>query len=246
MDFVLRNGADVRRLNTRGFLERLQYVAEAIRLTKSELGQGTALLGFAGSPWTLANFMLEGGSAGAHEQGLKLFRRDLETFNALCEVLTNAVIEFLRMQITAGADAIQIFDSLGGLLPEEDFEAASGQWMRRIVSALGGRAPVIVYAKGARNWKSLVQTGAQAIGIDHEVELGEANRQLPAGVALQGNLRPELLAVARPEAVAAETTRLLELMRHRRGYIFNLGHGVPPEAKMENIEALVRTVQNFQ
>jgi uroporphyrinogen decarboxylase len=245
MDFVLRDRNDVRRLNTQGVADRLQYVAQAIRLIKSELRLGTALLGFAGSPWTLANFMLEGGSAGAHVQALQLFRRDRALFESLCEELTLAIIEFLQMQINAGVDAIQIFDSLGGLLPVEDFEAASGHWIRTIISALNGQVPVIVYSKGARNWKSLIETGARAIGIDHLIDLAEANRQLPANLALQGNLAPDLLAVADPPAVAAETLRLLQSMRGRDGYIFNLGHGVPPEAKLENLEALVQTVQNF-
>ena len=245
MDYILRDRNDVRRLNTRAVTDRLQYVAGAIRCVKPELGPGTALLGFAGSPWTLANFMLEGGSARAQTRALQLFRRDRALFDSLSQELTLAVIEFLQMQITAGVDAIQIFDSLGGLLPAEDFEEASGQWMRTIVSALNGQVPVIVYSKGARGWKSLIQTGAQAIGIDHETDLAEAKEQLPARVAIQGNLLPDLLARAEPRLVAAQTRRLLELMRGRDGYIFNLGHGVPPDAKMENLEALVSTVQNF-
>ena len=245
MDHVLRDRNDVRRLNTQGITDRLQYVASAIQGVKAELDTGTALLGFAGSPWTLANFMLEGGSARAQTKALQLFRRDRALFDSLAEELTLAIIEFLQMQIAAGVDAIQIFDSLGGLLPVEDFEEASGQWMRTIISALEGKVPVIVYSKGARDWKSLVQTGAQAIGIDHEIDLGEAAQKVPAGVAVQGNLAPELLAGADPRLLAAETSRLLELMRGRDGYIFNLGHGVPADAKMENLEALVSTVQNF-
>jgi uroporphyrinogen decarboxylase len=220
-------------------------VAAAIQGVKSELDSGTALLGFAGSPWTLANFMLEGGSARAQTKALQLFRSDRALFDSLSEELTLAVIEFLKMQIAAGVDAIQIFDSLGGLLPVEDFEEASGQWMRTIIAALEGKVPVIVYSKGSRDWTSLVQTGAQAIGIDHEIDLGEAAQKVPGGVAVQGNLAPELLAGADPRLVAAEASRLLELMRGRDGYIFNLGHGVPADAKMENLEALVSTVQNF-
>jgi uroporphyrinogen decarboxylase len=245
MDFVLRDRNDLRRLNTQAISDRLQYVAQAIRWTKSELALGTALLGFAGSPWTLANFMLEGGSSHAPTQALRLFRRDRALFDSLSEELALAVIEFLQMQIIAGVDAIQIFDSMGGLLPTEDFDAASGKWIRMIVSALNKQVPIIVYSKGARDWKSLIQTGARAIGIDHGIDLAEAGQQLPADLAIQGNLSPDLLAEAEPQAVAAQTTRLLELMRHRNGYIFNLGHGVPPNAKMENLEALASTVQNF-
>lgn len=245
MDYIVRDRNDIRRLNTQGISDRLQYVAEAIRLAKLELKSGTALLGFAGSPWTLANFMLEGGSAGAHTKALALFRSDRALFDSLCEELTLAVIEYLQLQINAGVDAIQIFDSLGGLLPVEEFDAASGHWMRTIVTALNGQVPVIVFSKGARNWQSLIQTRAHAIGIDHEMDLAEAGRQVPAHIALQGNLPPGLLESAGPQLVATETTRLLELMRGRNGYIFNLGHGVPPAARMENLEALVSTVQNF-
>jgi uroporphyrinogen decarboxylase len=159
--------------------------------------------------------------------------------------LTLAVIEVLQLQINAGVDAIQIFDSLGGLLPTDDFDAASGHWMRTIISVLNGQVPIIVYSKGTRDWASLTQTRAHAVGIDHEIELAEANKELPSHIALQGNLTPGLLASADPALVSSETTRLLELMRDRNGYIFNLGHGVPPTAKLENLEALVQAVQNF-
>jgi uroporphyrinogen decarboxylase len=245
MDFVLRDRNDVRRLNTSAISDRLQYVAHAIRWIKAEQGESAALLGFAGSPWTLANFMLEGGSSHSHTNALQLFQSDRALFNSLSEELTLAVIEFLQMQIIAGVDAIQIFDSLGGLLAAEDFDAASGRWMQAIVSALNNQVSVIVYSKGARSWDSLVETGAQALGIDHGIDLADANEQLPGRLAIQGNLAPELLSDAQPAAVAAETSRLLELMRNRNGYIFNLGHGVPPNAKMENLEALASTVQNF-
>ena len=220
-------------------------MAEAIRLVKANLSADTALLGFAGSPWTLANFMLEGGSTHDHTKALQLFRRDRALFDSLAEELTLAVVEFLQMQIDAGVDALQIFDSLGGLLPGEDFDKATGQWMRMIVSALNSQVPVTVFSKGARSWQSLIQTGAQAIGIDHEMDLAVAKQELPTRVAIQGNFAPELLSSAEPKSVSAECTRLLELMRGRDGYIFNLGHGVPPDAKMENLEALVSTVQNF-
>jgi len=245
MDFLLRDRHDIRRLKTQGVPERLQYVADAIRLVKPALGLRAAMLGFAGSPWTLASFML-GGAAGAHAQALQLFRSDRALLDVLCETLTQAVIEYLQMQILAGVDAVQIFDSLGGLLPPEDFDAGSGRWMREIVTAINGQVPVIVFAKGVRDWKSLLETGARAIGIDHEADLVEAKRQLPARVAIQGNLAPDLLRSAEPEAVAAQTTRLLELMRGRDGYIFNLGHGVPPDAKLENLQALAGAVQNFR
>lgn len=245
MESAVRDLSDIRKLLEVGVSDRLQYVADALKLIKPNLHDRTALLGFAGSPWTLANFMLEGGSAKNFVKAKELFERDHYTYDLLAGKLTAAVTEFLQMQIACGVDAVQIFDSVGGNLPASDFEAASGKWMEMIVANLNGQVPVIVYSKGTRAWDALAKTGANVIGIDQGVALEEAQRRLPRDIGLQGNLDPELLVNAEPEAIVAETRRLLELMRDRNGYIFNLGHGVPPNAKMENLEALVMTVQDF-
>jgi uroporphyrinogen decarboxylase len=246
MEFNLRGAADVDRLATEAVAERLQYVAEALGLIKKELGDRTALLGFAGSPWTLANFMLEGGSAKQFTKGYELFQSDRALFDSLCEKLTQAVIIYLKMQIDAGADAVQIFDSHGEFAPPKDFAALSGIWIKRIVAGLGGRVPVIVFSKGANSsWSELVATGADVLGFDWNVRLAEWRQRLPARVGIQGNLNPSWLVDSTPEAIALETTRLLTEMRGRDGYIFNLGHGVPPAAKLECIESLVATVRSF-
>ena len=245
MERPVRDLADIRNLLEAGVPDRLGYVADALKIIKKNLHGRTALLGFAGSPWTLANFMLEGGSAQKFVKARELFDQDRDAYNLLAGKLTAAVTDFLQMQIACGVDAVQIFDSVGGDLPAADFEAASGRWMRRIVSRLNRQAPVIVYSKGTRAWDALARTGANVIGIDHGIALEEAERQLPRDTGIQGNLDPALLAGAEPETVAAETRRLLELMRDRNGYIFNLGHGVPPDAKMENLQALADTIQNF-
>jgi uroporphyrinogen decarboxylase len=227
-------------------VERLQYVVRALRLIKSELAGRTALLGFAGSPWTLANFMLAGGGAEQHGRGLELFRQDPALFETLCAKLTEAIGIYLGMQIDAGVDAVQIFDSHGGLPPAQDFEALSGRWITQIVSALGGRVPVIVFSKGANaSWKELIATGANVLGVDWNVRLGEWRRRLPKDVGIQGNLNPSLLVHATAREIAVATTRLLTEMRGRPGYIFNLGHGVPPAARLEAIQSLVDTVRNF-
>jgi uroporphyrinogen decarboxylase len=246
MDFAIGGAADVAKLRVEALEERLQYVAQALRLTRSALDDKTALLGFAGSPWTLANFMLEGGSATQPTRALECFQRDGRLFGSLMEKLTQAVIGYLRMQIQAGVDGVQVFDTLGGLLPAESFEAASGRWMKDMVSALGGTVPVVVFAKGVhRNWDTLVATGAGVVGVDWGVRLSEVCRQVPDSVALQGNLEPALLARATPAEVASRTQKMLEEMRGRPGYICNLGHGLPPDAKLENIESMVLTVRGF-
>jgi len=121
--------------------ERLSYLDQALRLLRKELGDQTALIGFSGSPWTLATFMMEGGSAEKYTRALKLFHEDRQTFCKLAEKLTAAITAYLQMQINAGADALQIFDSHGGQLAPMDFQEASGRWMRDIVAGIGARAP---------------------------------------------------------------------------------------------------------
>jgi len=247
MDFAVHCLADIERLSGGHVREKLVYVEKALQVLRKELGDQTALLGFAGSPWTLATFMMEGGSAEKYTRALNLFRKEPKTFSALMEKLTAAVTAYLEMQIEAGVDAIQIFDSHGGLLAPAEFQEASGRWMKEIISQLGGKVPVIVFSLGTHgNWDDLIATGASVLGIDWRFPLADARRLLPAGVGLQGNLAPSLLSDDTPEKVAAETSQLLEAMRERRGYVFNLGHGVPPKAKLENITALVETVKEFK
>jgi len=246
MDFLVRSAADIERLQVEPVTERLQYVAAALKLVKTALEGRTALIGFAGSPWTLANFMMEGGGVKDYTKVKALFYSEPKLFACLFEKLTAAVTNFLQLQIDAGAEAVQIFDSLGGLLPGSAFAAASGKWMKQIIQELKSRVPVIVFSKGTHgSWDALVDTGAQILGVDCNVRLADVRARLPAGVGVQGNLDPFLLETT-PAIVAAETSRILQEMRGRLGHIFNLGHGVPPAAKLANIEALVKTVRDFK
>ena len=243
MDFAVRTAADVEKLDVNAVVDRLQYVAGALKLIRTQLGGRTALLGFAGSPWTLANFMIEGGSSKDFQGAKAMFSNDPKLFNRLCEKLTDATTRYLQMQIDTGVDAIQIFDTLGGGLASSDFQAASGQWIKQIIAGLKGNTPVIVFSKGTHgNWDDLVATGANVLGVDQSVCIAEVAAMLPKHIAVQGNLDPSLLATT-PEAVAAETKHILDDMRGRPGHIFNLGHGVTPESKLECIQALVDTVR---
>jgi uroporphyrinogen decarboxylase len=246
MNFALRTTDDIKQLDVSALSERLAYVPRALQLVKSSLGDKTALIGFAGSPWTLANFMLEGGSADEFTQAKKLFYSEPKIFSMLMKKLTAAVTCLLQMQILAGVDAVQIFDSLGGLLSESAYALASANWIKQIVSALKNTVPVIVFSKDVHgHWETLVDTGAHVLGIDWTVRLADVRARLPEHVGVQGNLDPSLL-MTKPEIVAAETSRILTDMSGTCGHIFNLGHGVPPEAKLENIAALVETVKNFK
>jgi uroporphyrinogen decarboxylase len=224
---------------------RLRYVADALMLLKTELAGSHALLGFGGSPWTLATYMVEGGSSDEFERIKQLFYTDRATFDALLEKLTAALIAYFKMQIAAGADAIQIFDSWGGIIAGPDYEAASLRWIREIVAALPPDFPVILYAKGtAPHLMDQAFSGIRVLSVDWTNDLAVVRRTLPANVAVQGNLDPVLLNTT-PAIVTAETSRLLESMRGSAGHIFNLGHGIMPHAKIECMQALVDTVTGW-
>ncbi len=269
MDFAVTSKADIEKLSVERVCERLSYVDKALKILRKELSDQTALIGFSGSPWTLATFMMEGASVPKYSRALQLFREDKKTFFALLEKLTAAVTAYLKMQIATGIDALQIFDSHGGHLAPAEFQEASGRWMQEIISAIGvpnsvgvqasacsgdtlkrelqrGAPPIIAFSLGTHgNWPDLISSGANVLGIDWQTDLAEARKIIPAHIAMQGNLSPSLIVEATPEVVAVETKKILEAMRGRPGHIFNLGHGLTPGAKLENIQALVDTVKNF-
>ena len=245
MDFALRTSEDIARLDTTHVAERLEYMAGALRLVKKSLGGKTALIGFAGSPWTLANFMIEGGGSREWHGAKRMFYDDPALFARLMEKITPAVAACMQVQIEAGAEVVQIFDTLGGLLAPDDFYESSARWIRQIVASVPSTTPVIVFSKGASQWETLVETGANILGVDWTQRLADVRGRLPGNVGVQGNLDPALLAAA-PEAAAAATARILESMRGKCGHIFNLGHGVTPDARLESIAAVVETVKNFR
>ncbi len=246
MEWRLDNRAQLDRLQVDGVAARLDYMAQSLARVKAELKGEKALLGFGGSPWTLATYMVEGGSSEDFSRIKELFFTDRPFFDALMEKLTAAVIEYFHMQIRAGADAIQIFDSWGGIIAGQDYEAASLRWMRQIIAAMPKDFPVILYAKGCpMQLTDMAFSGAKVLGVDWTVDLGVVRRLVPDNVALQGNLDPVLMNTT-PEIVRREATRLLETMRGAKGHIFNLGHGIMPQAKVECMEALVATVTQWK
>jgi uroporphyrinogen decarboxylase len=251
MEFRLETRAQLDRLAAGAIRDKLAYVAATLRLLRRELSGDTALLGFGGSPWTLACYMVEGGSSVEFAGLRRLFRADRAMFDALLEKLTTALIDYFRLQIDAGADAIQIFDSWGGLVAGPDYGPASLQWIRRIVAALPAGFPVILYAKGtAAHLADQAAAGVTVLSVDWTVDLAAAHDQLTQNpelrtqnrhIALQGNLDPALLNTT-PAKVRRATLRLLNSMRGRPGHIVNLGHGIQPEARLECVTALVDTV----
>ena len=245
MDFPLDSRTAVDRLDTERILDHISYTPAAIRLVRKELGAERAIIGFAGSPWTLASFMIEGGSSRDNIRSRAMLYDEPELIRSLLEKITEATITYLMAQLEAGADVIQLFDSQGGTLAPDIFWEVSGQWMKQIIDALPAETPTIVFARNVHhNWNDVLRTGAGVLGIDWNIRLSDVCREIPDTVAVQGNLDPALLQAA-PEVAAAETRRILETMRDRDGFIFNLGHGVPPDARIESIQAVAETVQNI-
>lgn len=247
MDFALDSREQIERLRGPDAVpEKLGYVFEALSMIKRELSYQKALLGFGGSPWTLAAYMVEGGSSDCFLKIKELFYRDRPSFDLLMDRLTAALIAYFQEQIRAGVDAIQIFDSWGGIVAGTDYEDASLKWIRKIVEALPPHFPVILYAKGAAGQLADQSfTGAKILSVDWTTNLRRVREQLPDTVAVQGNLDPAILNMD-PGIVKTETEKLLTLMAGARGHIFNLGHGILPQAKIESVETMVDIVVSWR
>lgn len=245
MDYKIETAEQIENLSVEAVEEKLQYVAEALKLVKGELAGETALLGFGGSPWTLACYMVEGGSS-EHFLGIKsLCYENPALFESLMTKVTAALIRYFKMQIAAGADIIQIFDSWGAACSGLNYWNQSLRWIEQIISALSDQIPFVLYAKGmGSQMENLVKTGAQVISLDHTVSLAAVKESFPH-VSLQGNLDPALMSGDRA-VVEQEATKILQSMSGKTGHIFNLGHGILPSAKIENMEALVNTVHGFK
>lgn len=242
MEYLLDTPEKIAALDNTRIAERLSYVADALSLTRKKLGDDTALLGFCGSPWTLACYMVEGGSAKDFIAIKKLAWDQPEIFEALMQKLTDGIVEYLHMQIDAGADAIQIFDSWGAICPASHYEAWSLRWIHHIINDLSKRVPVILYAKGmGHKAADLMHTGASVLSMDWTINLRRLRQSVGNKVAIQGNLDPATLTT-NPEVVRKEALRVLEDAGKQPGFIFNLGHGMVPSAKIECVEALMEVV----
>lgn len=246
MEYALDSAERIRALDTTGVAERLGYVPAALEIVRGELAGRTALLGFGGSPWTLATYMVEGGSSSEFSRAKALYFEQPALFGELMERLVEALAALFAMKIEAGVDAIQIFDSWGAACPGAHYEEMSLRWIRAVIERLPAGFPVIVYAKGmAQHHAALAATGARALGVDWTVDLPALRDALPQDVAVQGNLDPVLMELD-ADVAARETCALLKRMGSRTGHILNLGHGITPRAKVENVAALVQTVHNYR
>ena len=244
MEFPVRTAADLQRLSADGAAVRLEDVYAALRSVRRELGESAALLGFGGSPWTLAAYMIEGGSSGDGATLRAMAARRDPVLAELLGMLSGVLVEYFRGQIAAGADAIQIFDSCAPWC--EDYEEWSLRWVRDVVRSLPPDFPVIFFARGRnRDAAAMASTGASALSLDWETPLSEVRHTLPRELALQGNLDPEFLE-GDPDVAAGAAREVLADMAPYRGHIFNLGHGIRPAARVESVAAVVDAVRTFK
>lgn len=243
-DDPIRTAGDVERLNTDAITDRLQYVFDAIKLTKQKLAGRVPLIGFAGAPWTLATYMVEGKGTKNFDQIKRFIFNEPAAAHALLQKLSDAVVDYLNAKIRAGCDAVQIFDTWAGVLSPWDFEEFSLRYIRYICERLEtGGAPVIVFPKGISDTSKLADLKCDVIGIDWTKDIGEARAQA-GGKAIQGNLDPCVL-IASKDKIRAETERVLERFGRGSGHIFNLGHGILPTVPPENARYLVECVKEL-
>lgn len=242
----IRTREDLARLRRVDASVALSYVAEALRLVRPELGEHRALLGFAGAPYTLATYMVEGGGSRHQAATKELLFTAPDLMDALLEVITEVVIDFLLLQIEAGADAVQLFDTWAGDLAPVEFERLSLGPVRRIASALApSGVPLIYYVNGIAGHLEAASTcGASVLGIDWRIDLGEVRGRLGPGIALQGNLDP-LVLLAPPAEIRARVRAIHDSLGGTGGHIFNLGHGVLPFIPVSGVGAFVEAVKEL-
>lgn len=241
----IRTVKDLDRVRVPDTEETLGYVFDAIRMIKQELNGRVPLIGFAGAPWTLLCYMVQGKGSKTFDEAKAFCYTQPELAHTLLQMITDTTIEYLKGQIKAGADTLQLFDSWGGLLSPADFEHLSLRYMRQIVAAIKDEVPVIVFAKGA--WHSLeamAATGAAGLGIDWCIPADMARKFAGDNITLQGNFDPAKLLSPIP-VIEQEVKDMLRAFGPGR-HIANLGHGILPNVPVDHAKAFVNTVKEFQ
>jgi uroporphyrinogen decarboxylase len=246
----LRDEYAIKSLRVPDVATELCYVSDAIKLVKKELAGKVPLIGFSGSPWTLATYMVEGGASKDFSVIKKMLFTEPVLLQALLKTLTATVVNYLNAQIVAGADAIMLFDTWGGVLSTRDYQLFSLYYMTEIIKQLtcehaGKRIPVIVFTKGGAQWLELIAaSGCDAVGIDWTINIDVARVRIGDRVALQGNMDPTVL-YATPERIKQEAQEILAAYGKGPGHVFNLGHGIGQHVPIEHVQALIETVHGY-
>jgi uroporphyrinogen decarboxylase len=244
---TVRSDADLGALKDPDPEQELGYVMDAVRLIRAELAGRVPLIGFSGSPWTVATYMVEGGSSKNYSRIKAMVYDRPDLMHGLLERVTATTIGYLQAQVAAGAQAVMVFDTWGSILTPAAYREFSLGYMARIVEAMpkeqdGRRLPVILFTKGGGPWlDAMAATGCDALGVDWTTDLRDARARVDGRVALQGNLDPSAL-YASPEVIRGEVLKVLESFGHGTGHVFNLGHGIHPDVNPEHAGAMVQAV----
>ena len=244
----IESRADVERLPIPDPEDKLDYVMAAVRAIRKGLAGRVPLIGFTGSPWTLATYMVEGGGSKNFSRVKAMAFNEPATMHLLLEKLADSVAAYLNAQIANGAQAVQIFDTWGGILTTRDYQEFSLNYMQRIVSQLtreheGRQVPVILYTKGGMGWlEAIADTGCDVVGLDWSIDIDVAKARIGHKVALQGNMDPTML-YASPERIREEVKDILARFGHGSGHVFNLGHGITPDVPPEHAIEFFKAVR---
>ena len=246
----IQSGNDVRSLNVPDVETSLRYVMDAVRLIKRELQGKVPLIGFAGSPWTIATYMIEGESSKNFSRAKGMLYGQPDMMHMLLDVLSRSVTDYLNGQIAAGVDVVMVFDTWGGILSRAAYREFSLEYMQRIVQGIrsDGRnesVPVILFTKGGGLWlEDIAGSGCDAIGVDWTVEIDAARRRTGGRVALQGNLDTAVL-YSSPAAIRRQVAEILAAYGPADGHVFNLGHGIHPDIDPDKVAVLVDAVHEL-
>jgi len=247
---VIRSQDDLNKLGVPDPEAELGYVMDAVRIIKQELDGKVPLIGFAGSPWTIATYMIEGASSKEFSHAKGMIYQDPKTLHGLLDLLARSISDYLKAQISAGVNVVMVFDSWGGALSDASYPEFSLQYMQQIVNEVKQSSeakdiPVILCTKGGGMWlDQIANVGCDAVGLDWGVNIGYARRKIGDRVALQGNLDTAVL-YSNPERIREEVGNVLHAYGHGDGHVFNLGHGIHPEIDPENVAALVDAVHEL-
>jgi uroporphyrinogen decarboxylase len=240
----LRDEAEIRKLAAPDPATELKYVLDAVRESRAAIGGRVPLIGFSGSPFTLACYMVEGAGSDDWRTLKTLLHSRPDLLHRILEVNATAVADYLNAQIEAGADAVMLFDTWGGILAHDDYETFSLSYARKIFAKVR-KAPTILFTKGGNPWLgAMMQSGCSAVGLDWTCDPRAARRLAAGRVALQGNLDPAAL-FASPEHVREAVRKVIDSFGRDPGHVFNLGHGLQPRTPVESVAALVEEVRAY-
>ncbi|MCP4978935.1 MAG: uroporphyrinogen decarboxylase [Gammaproteobacteria bacterium] len=246
----LRNRADIDRLGVPDPSDGLRYVTDAVSLVRQELNGEVPLIGFSGSPWTLSTYMVEGGSSKEYRYIKGMMYENPAALHQLLSTLAQSVTSYLNAQIEAGAQAVMVFDTWGGVLSPQNYREFSLGYMQQIVAGLkreheGQTIPVTLFTKGGSQWlEDIATSGCNALGLDWTIDIDEARARVGDKVALQGNLDPCVL-YADAETIRSEVGEVITRFGNHPGHVFNLGHGIHQAVNPEHLKVLVDAVHEF-